>query len=121
MKRLILSAAIASALAVAGTAMAQDKPTDPADPAKPEARQSSSQAQAPATSIKGTVVSVDQSGKSVVVKDDATGKETTVYWDSSTKVSGDLKVGSMVSIQTTDQGGKMMATSIDAKGAKKPY
>ena len=34
---------------------------------------------------------------------------------------GDLKQGSMVSIQTTDSGGKTMATSIDTKGAKKPY
>jgi hypothetical protein len=116
MKRIILSAAIAAALA-ATTAIAQEKPQDPS---APEARQSTSQSQA-ATSIRGTVVSVDQSGKSFVVKDEASGKETTVYWDSTTKMSGDLKQGSMVSIQTTDQGGKVMATSIDAKGAKKPY
>ena len=118
MKRLILSAAIASACAVAATAIAQDKPMDPA---QPEARQSSSQSQSQTTSVRGSVVSVDQSGKSFVVKDDATGKETTVYWDSSTKVNGDLKAGSMVTIQTTDQRGKMMATSVDAKGAKEPY
>lgn len=117
MKRLILSAAIAAALA-ATTAIAQEKPQDPSS--APEARQSSQQSQA-ATSMKGSVVSVDQSGKSFVLKDDSTGKEVTVYWDSSTKVNGDLKPGSMVSIQTTDSGGKTMATSIDAKGAKKPY
>ena len=117
MKRLILSAVIASAVAVAASAVAQDKPQDPS---QPEARQSTNQSQAPASSIHGTVVSVDQSGKSFVIKDEA-GKETTVYWDSSTKMSGDLKAGSMVSIQTTDSGGKTMATSIDAKGAKKPY
>ena len=116
MKRIILSAAIAAALA-ATTAVAQEKPQDPS---APEARQSTSQ-QAPAATVRGTVSSVDQSGKSFVIKDDATGKEVTVYWDSSTKLSGDLKPGSMVSVQTTDQGGKMMATSIDAKGAKKPY
>ena len=116
MKRLILSAAIAAALA-ATTAIAQEKPQDPA---QPEARQSSSQ-QAQAATIKGTVASVDQSGKSFVVKDEASGKEVTVYWDSSTKVNGDLKPGSMVSLQTTDQGGKMTATSIDIKSAKKPY
>ena len=119
MKRIILSAAIAAALA-ATTAIAQDKPQDPNAPLAPEARQSSSQSTAP-TTVHGTVSSVDQSGKSFVVKDDATGKETTVYWDSSTKMSGDLKPGSTVSVQTTDSGGKMMATSIDAKGAKKPY
>jgi Domain of unknown function (DUF5666) len=117
MKRIILSAAMATALAAAASAVPQEKP---ADPAQPEARQSTSQ-QTQATSMKGTVASVDQSGKSFVIKDDATGKEVTVYWDSSTKVNGDLKPGSMVSIQTTDQGGKVMATSIDAKGAKKPY
>ena len=119
MKRLILSAAIAAALA-ATTAIAQEKPQQ--DPAQqPEARQSSSQSQAPASTIRGTVASVDQSGKSFVVKDEASGKEVTVFWDSSTKVNGDLKPGSMVSLQTTDQGGKMMATSIDIKSAKKPY
>jgi Domain of unknown function (DUF5666) len=117
MKRIILSAAMATALAAAASAVPQEKPADPAQ--QPEARQATSQTQA--TTMKGTVASVDQSGKSFVVKDDATGKEVTVYWDSSTKVNGDLKPGSMVSIQTTDQGGKVMATSIDAKGAKKPY
>jgi hypothetical protein len=117
MKRIILSAAMATALAAAASAVPQEKP---ADPAQPEARQSTSQ-QTQATTMKGTVSSVDQSGKSFVIKDDATGKEVTVYWDSSTKVTGDLKPGSTVSIQTTDQGGKVMATSIDAKGAKKPY
>lgn len=116
MKRVILSAAIASALAVAASAVPQEKPMDPS---QPEARQSTSQAQA--TTIKGSVVSVDQSGKSFVVKDEASAKEVTVYWDSATKVNGDLKPGSMVALQTTDQGGKMMATSIDIKSAKKPY
>ena len=119
MKRLILSAAIATALAAATSAVAQEKPQDPSQ--QPEARQSSSQSQAPASTIRGTVASVDQSGKSFVVKDEASGKEVTVFWDSSTKVNGDLKPGSMVSLQTTDQGGKMMATSIDIKSAKKPY
>jgi hypothetical protein len=44
-----------------------------------------------------------------------------VFWDSSTKVNGDLAVGSTVSLQTTDQGGRTVATSIEAKAAKKPY
>jgi len=120
MKRLILSAAIATALAASASAVAQEKPQDPSQ--QPEARQSSSQSQqAQASTVRGTVSSVDQSGKSFVVKDEASGKEVTVFWDSSTKVNGDLKPGSMVSLQTTDQGGKMMATSIDIKSAKKPY
>lgn len=120
MKRLILSAAIAAAFA-ATTAIAQDKPQDPNNPNSPSTRSGSqSQQSQSATTLRGTVSSVDQSGKSFVIKDDA-GKETTVYWDSSTKMQGDLKQGSMVTIQTTDQGGKMMATSINISGAKKPY
>ena len=117
MKRLILSAAIAAALA-ATTAIAQEKPQDPSS--APEARQSTQQTQA-AAAMRGSVVSVDQSGKSFVLKDDATGKEVTVYWDASTKVNGDLKPGSMVSVMTADQGGKTTATTIDIKAAKKPY
>jgi hypothetical protein len=118
MKRLILSAAIAAAFA-ATTAIAQEKPQDPS---APEARQSTSQSQSQsAATLRGTVSSVDQSGKSFVIKDEASGKETTVYWDSSTKMSGDLKPGSMVTIQTTDAGGRVMATSISIASAKKPY
>ena len=116
MKRIILSAAIASAIAAAASAVPQEKPQDPS--MQPEARQSS---HATTDTMRGTVSSVDQSGKSFIVKDNATGKEVTVYWDSSTKVVGDLKPGSTVSVQTTDEGGKVMATSIDVQSAKKPY
>ncbi|HYX19703.1 MAG TPA: DUF5666 domain-containing protein, partial [Thermoanaerobaculia bacterium] len=64
--------------------------------------------------------SVDNSGKSFTVKDDS-GKETTVFWDSSTKVSGDLKVGSMVTVQSSQSSGKTMASSVEVKSAQKPY
>ena len=115
MKRVLLSLAMVSAFALATAAMAQDKPSSD----RPSDSQSSQKA-SPA-SIHGTITSVDQSAKSFTVKDEATGKETTVYWDSSTKLSGDLKVGSMVMVQSTDSSGRKLATSVEVKSAQKPY
>jgi opacity protein-like surface antigen len=116
MKRVLLSAAIAAGLAVSAAAIAQDSPQKP-DAMKPVQSQ-----QAAPSSIRGTITSVDNTAKSFVVKDDTSGKDVTVYWDSSTKVNGDVKVGNAVTLQTTDQSGRTMATSIDAKAAaKKPY
>ena len=109
MKRVLLAAAIASGLALATAAVAQDKPSD-----------SPKSSQMPA-SMHGTVTSVDNSAKSFTLKDDSTGKETTVFWDSSTKLSGDLKVGSMVNVQSNDSSGRKMATSVEVTSAKKPY
>ena len=120
MKKLILSAAIASAIAAAAVAAPQDKPKDPQDPQAVQSSSQSSQAQAPKT-MRGSITSVDNTAKSFVIKDEASGKEVTVYWTGSTKLNGELKVGSMVSIETADQGGRTVATSIDASGAKKPY
>ena len=117
MKRALLSAAIAAGLAVSAAAIAQDSPQQKPDAMKPAQSQ-----QAAPSSIRGTITSVDNTAKSFVVKDDTSGKEVTVYWDSSTKVNGDVKVGNAVTLQTTDQSGRTMATSIDAKAAaKKPY
>jgi len=112
MKRIILSAAIAASLAAAPMALlAQDGSQSARD----------NPSQKAAMTMHGTVTSVDNNAKSFVVKDDVSGKEVTVFWDSSTKVNGDLAVGSTVSLQTTDQGGRTVATSIDAKASKKPY
>ncbi len=111
MKRLLLTAAIVSAFAFASAAIAQDKPSD----------SQSSKSMQSATPIRGTITSVDNSGKSFMVKDESTGKETTVYWDSSTKLTGDLKVGSMVTVQSSQSSGRTMATSIEVKNAQKPY
>jgi Domain of unknown function (DUF5666) len=123
MKRVLLSAAIVAGLALSTAAIAQDSPQQkPSDSQqKPSDMKPMQSQQAAPSSIRGTITSVDNTAKSFVVKDDSTGKEVTVYWDSSTKVNGDLKVGSQVSLQTTDQSGRTMATSIDAKAAKKPY
>jgi hypothetical protein len=116
MKRVLLSAAIVAGLAVSAAAIAQDSPQKP-DTMKPAQSQ-----QAAPSSIRGTITSVDNTAKSFVVKDDTSGKDVTVFWDSSTKVNGDVKVGNAVTLQTTDQSGRTMATSIDAKAAaKKPY
>jgi hypothetical protein len=114
MKKVFLSVAIAAALAISAAAVAQDRPQSPSSDTQ------KSQSQSPA-SLHGTVTSVDNASKSFVVKDDATGKETTVYWDGSTKMNGELKVGSMVAIQSSDSSGKTLATTIDIKSAKKPY
>jgi hypothetical protein len=116
MKRLLLSAALVSAFAFATAAMAQDKPSSD----RPSDSQGSSKSMQSASSIHGTITSVDNSGKSFTVKDDS-GKETTVYWDNTTKLSGDLKVGSMVTVQSSQSSGKTMASSIEVKNAQKPY
>jgi len=118
MKRLLLSAAFVSAFAFAAAAMAQDHPSSdkPSDSQNSKSMQNQS-----ASPMRGTITSVDNSGKSFTMKDDTTGKETTVYWDSSTKLSGDLKVGSMVTVQSSQSSGKTMATSIEVKNAQKPY
>ena len=46
-------------------------------------------------SLRGTVSSVDNSAKSFVVKD-ASGTETTVFWNDSTRLSGELAPGATV-------------------------
>jgi hypothetical protein len=114
MKRIILSAAIAASLALAAAPMAL-LAQDGSQSSKDNPSQQSAMA------MHGTVSSVDNTAKSFVVKDDVSGKEVTVYWDSSTKVNGDLKAGSTVSLQTSEQGGRTVASSIDAKASKKPY
>ena len=73
--------------------------------------------------IQGTITKVDMDQKTLVVKD-SNGQEKTFYWDSATKVSGDLKEGASVTLSATDQQGKMVASSIQVGGApapKKPY
>ena len=58
----------------------------------------------------GTITKMDMAGKMMMVKD-ATGKETAVYWNDTTKVSGDeMKEGSMVPWAGMEKDGKMWAT-----------
>lgn len=68
----------------------------------------------------GTITKVDSAGKMMTVKDSA-GKETTVYWNDSTKVGGDeMKEGAVVHWRGEEKDGKMMATwvHVGAMGAK---
>ena len=69
-------------------------------------------------SLRGTISSVDNNAKSMVVKD-ADGKEVTVFWTDSTRLSGELTQGATVNLQTTEQDGKTMATSIQVSSSKK--
>jgi Cu/Ag efflux protein CusF len=101
-----LIAALALCLALSGAAIAQDAPQS-----DPSQAQSSQQAK----SLSGTITQVDNDQKLFVVKDDA-GQLVTVYWNESTRISGgDLKEGASVSLQATDQGGKMFATSVQIR------
>jgi Cu/Ag efflux protein CusF len=92
-------------LALSGAAIAQDKS---------QPSQSGQQAQQ-AKSVRGTIAQVDNSQKFFVIKDDA-GQQLTVYWNDSTRISGgDLKEGASVSVQTTEQDGKTLATMIQIR------
>ncbi len=60
----------------------------------------------------GTITKVDTAGKMMTVKD-SVGKETTVYWNDATKVSGDeMKEGAIVHWAGTEKDGKMWATKV---------
>ena len=78
----------------------------------------------PAGKIQGTISKVDMAQKTLVIKD-SNGQERTVFWDSATKVSGDLKEGAAVTLSAADQQGKMVASSIQVDAGenapKKPY
>jgi hypothetical protein len=71
-------------------------------------------------SIQGTISSVDNSAKSFIVKD-SSGKEVTVFWTDATRLSGELTEGASVMLQTTQQDGKTVATSIQVSSSKKTY
>lgn len=60
----------------------------------------------------GTISKMDMAGKMMMVKDSA-GKETTVYWNDTTKVSGDeMKEGALVHWAGSEKDGKMWATKV---------
>lgn len=88
----------------------------PQDASKSQDNPSASSSKA----LRGTISSVDNSAKSFVVKDEK-GTETTVFWNDSTRLSGELAPGAAVVIQSSMQDGKTVATAIQVSGAKKPY
>ena len=60
--------------------------------------------------MEAKIVKVDTAGKMMTVKDSA-GKESTIYWNDSTKVSGEeLKEGATVHYKASEKDGKMWAT-----------
>ena len=60
----------------------------------------------------GTISKMDMAGKMMMVKD-ATGKESSVYWNDATKVSGDeMKEGALVHWMGMEKDGKMWATKV---------
>lgn len=69
--------------------------------------------------VSGTISRVDMTGKMLVVKQ-TSGDEVTVYWNDGTTVSGDLREGQPVRVETKEQDGKTWATTIQVQ-AKKPY
>lgn len=68
--------------------------------------------------ISGTISKVDMAGKSMVVKT-ADGKETTIYWNDTTKVQGTPKEGEMVHVKAAEKDGKAWASSVHV-GAMQP-
>jgi Cu/Ag efflux protein CusF len=66
---------------------------------------------------KGTITKMDKDGKTMTVKE-ASGKEMTCNWDDSTKVTGELKEGAMVSAKCTMQGDKMMVKEVKVMKSK---
>ena len=67
----------------------------------------------------GTITKMDMAGKMMMVKD-AAGKEMAVYWNDTTKVSGDeMKEGAMVHWAGMEKDGKMWATKVHVGAMKK--
>ena len=63
----------------------------------------------------GEIVSVNESGKSLVLK--SGGKNTTVYWTDATKVTGgSVKAGEHAVIRSMVKNGKTWATSVKIVG-----
>jgi hypothetical protein len=73
-------------------------------------------------SAKGTVTKMDKDGKMMMMKN-SKGKEMTMYWDDSTKVTGDMMEGSKAQVHYMMRDGKMMVHDVtmtsDMKDHKK--
>ncbi|HEY1251109.1 MAG TPA: hypothetical protein VGH97_07940 [Thermoanaerobaculia bacterium] len=70
------------------------------------------------TAMEGTITKVDMAGKSMVVKG-ADGKETTLYWNDTTKLQGTPKEGEMVHYKAAEKDGKSWASWVHV-GAMQP-
>ncbi len=67
---------------------------------------------------RGTVTKMDQSARTMTMKD-SKGKESTCYWDDSTKVTGEMKEGAMATVKCEMHGDKMMAKEVRMMPEKK--
>jgi hypothetical protein len=69
--------------------------------------------------MEGTITKMDMAGKMMMVKN-AAGKETSVYWNDTTKVAGDeMKEGALVHWKGMEKDGKMWATWVHVGEMKK--
>ena len=120
----------------AGTLAAQDnpRPNHPQDRPPDTSQPSASQYAEGAGTFQGTISQIDQSGQTFTLRD-ASGKEVTISFDASTRVTGGdtsqsqsssssgssmsgLKVGDEVVVSTTSKGSKNLATSVQVKPKK---
>jgi Cu/Ag efflux protein CusF len=115
MKRLLVSA-----LGIALAASISAAPQEPQQPPREDPQAVSQSAQQEMRTYTGTITRVDHTAKALTLKD-ASGKEFTFSWNDSTKLVGDLKEGSAVSVQASGQGDRMTASAITVSAAKKPY
>ena len=67
---------------------------------------------------KGTITKMDKDGKTMTLKS-SRGKEITMSWDDSTKVTGDMKEGSPATVHYMMRDGKMMAHDMKMSGGMK--
>jgi hypothetical protein len=110
MKRL-LTLAIALALCTGAALFADDSMK------KDDTMKSDSMKSAKMMTAKGTITKMDNDGKMMMMS--AKGKEMTMYWDDSTKVTGDMKEGSMATVHYMMKDGKMMAHEVKMAGEMK--
>jgi len=118
-----LAATLGFALSVAALAQSQSpSQSNPSQSNPSQTNPSQSNPDRPqdqGKAVTGTITSIDNTAKMMVIRDDS-GQTVTVYWNDATRVSGDLKEGATVSVLTSDQGGKTMATTIQVR-TKKSY
>jgi Cu/Ag efflux protein CusF len=124
--------ALFAAMAFAQQNTSQQSPQDNKQSKPPETSQGNTTGEAAtAQPMRGTVSQIDTSGRSFVLHDQS-GRDVTVYWDQTTRLSGPevsqgrtnnmsgqtnsnmngLKVGDEVEVNATNQNGKSVAASV---------
>jgi hypothetical protein len=125
MKRFLTPVLAAAVALCAATLVAQQDNRKPNDPRanNPQTYDSAKTA----GTYEGTVSQIDPSGGSFVLRD-RSGSEVTISWDQSTRLSGTeasqgtglsaLKVGDEVTVKTSTQGGKTVASMVQVRPKK---